>query len=325
MSTITALASGSKMSLNLRRYPYWLAGAVFIALFSINVCLQPRFIEWGSIQSNLTTYLPLIILTTGQTYVVLGGSVDLSIGAIVSLVNVLGVRSIEYLGGSPTAILEGIGLSLAVGLGAGFLNGIAVGLLRLQPIVATFATSIVFSGLALYVMPQAGGTLPDSYFQTYSGSILWLPVPLLILIVTLVATTLVSKSRFYTYLLATGGNGQAAFQTGLPIKTIRVQSHIIAGLAAAVASLCILGETGSGDPLLGPAFTLSTVSGVVLGGTALSGGFGSITGSVLGAATLGLINSLIFFSKLPYYLQPLVQGVIILAALAGGVFVSRKQ
>ena len=133
MSSITAVASGSKMSLNLRRYPYWLAGAVFIALFSINVCLQPRFIEWGSIQSNLTTYLPLIILTTGQTYVVLGGGVDLSIGAIVSLVNVVGVRSIEYLGGSPTAILEGIGLSLAVGLGAGFLNGIAVGFLRLQP------------------------------------------------------------------------------------------------------------------------------------------------------------------------------------------------
>jgi ribose transport system permease protein len=324
---MTSLVADGKFLtfVNARKHPYWLACIVFVVLFGVNVALQSGFIQWSSIQSNITSYLPLMILAIGQTYVILGGSVDLSIGAIVSLVNVVTVRVIEMYGGSVLGVLMGMGLGLLAGLGAGLLNGFAVGWLRLQPIVATFATSIIFGGLALYVMPQAGGALPDFYSEIYSNDFLGVPVPILILIFVLVLTTIISKTRFYTHLLATGGNSQAAYQTGLPVISIRIRSHAITGIAAAVATFCILGETASGDPLLGPAFTLSSVSAVVLGGTALSGGFGSIAGSVIGAATLGLINSLIFFSQLVYYLQPLVQGLIILAALAGGVFVSRRK
>ncbi len=308
-----------------RRHPYWLAVLVFIVLFGVNVALQPRFIEPGSIVSNLTSYLPLMILAVGQTYVVLGGSVDLSIGSVVSLVNVVTVTSVERFGGTPTAVALGILLGLAVGLAAGALNGLAVGVFGLQPIVATFATSIIFGGLALYVMPQAGGSIPDFYFQTYAGTLAGVPVPLLILAALIAGNALLARTSFYTYLLALGGNRQGAFQTGLPVVGVQVRSHILTGACAALASLCILGETASGDPLLGPAFTLSSVSAVVLGGTPLSGGAGSIVGSLLGGATLGLINSVIFFSRLPYYLQPLVQGLIILLALAGGVLVSRKR
>src|SRR6476620_8765844 len=157
---------------NARKHPYWLAGLVFVVLFGVNVALQSGFIQWSSIQSNSTSDLPLIILAIVQTCVILGGSVDLSMGAIVSLVNVITVRVIEVSGGSVSGVLMGLGLGLLAGLGAGLLNGLAVGLLRLQPIVATFATSIIFGGLSLYVMPQAGGALPDFYAGIYSNDFL---------------------------------------------------------------------------------------------------------------------------------------------------------
>ena len=104
----------------------------------------------------------------------------------------------------------------------------------------------------------------------------------------------------------------------------RIVSHVMAGGMGAVAALCILGLTGAGDPLMGQAFTLGSVSAVVLGGIALSGGWGHILGAVLGGAILGFINNIIFFANIPYQFQSIVQGVIILLALAAGIFVSRK-
>ena len=130
----------------------------------------------------------------------------------------------------------------------------------------------------------------------------------------------VARTGFHTHLTAVGANRQGTYQTGLPVAPIRIVSHLMAGGMAAVAALCILGVTGAGDPLMGQAFTLGSVSAVVLGGIALSGGWGH----VLGGAILGFINNIIFFANIPYQFQSIVQGVIILAVLAAGIFVSRK-
>ena len=310
---------------NTRRHPYWLAVLVFVVLCAVNAALQPRFLEARVAASNLTTFLPQILVALAQTYVVLGGSIDLSVGATVSLVNVVVVKTMESLGeGNPWTVAAGLASGLGTGLLAGTLNGFLVGTLRLQPLIATFGTSIVFGGVALTITPQAGGSVPVAYYETYGGDVLGLPFALWVLAAVLAAAGLLARTRFYGYLLATGGNRQAAFQSGLPVTGVRFGSHALAGLLVGVATLCVLGETASADPLMGQAFTLSSVSAVVLGGTSLAGGAGSIFGSVLGGANLGLINTVIFFAKLPYVYQSLLQGVIILVALAGGVLVSRR-
>ncbi len=309
----------------LRRVPWALPAALFLILAAVNAILQPSFVKPAVVVSNLGTFLPLAIISVGQTYVILGGSIDLSLGAIVSLVNVVVVGVVEGMGASPWALTVGIVAGLGTGLTCGTLNGLVLGVLRLQPIVTTFATSIVFGGLAIWVLPQAGGSLPDAYFEAYSGSVLGVfPTPVLILLAVLGLAALLSRTRFYTYLLATGGGLQAAFQTGLPVPRVKIASHVLAGLLASVAALCVLGETAAGDPLMGQAFTLTSVSAVVLGCTSLSGGAGTVVGSVLGAIMIGLINNVIFFAKLPFVYQSMVQGLIILAALAGGVLVTRR-
>jgi ribose transport system permease protein len=299
-----------------------------IVLFATNAILQPNLLTPGVLKSNLTVFLPLVLVAIGQTYVVLAGDIDLSVGAVVALVNVVVVTVIAgtagEAGGEAGGVLLGIAAGIGTGLACGLVNGICVGLLRFQPIVATFATGIIFSGLALYVMPQAGLPVPALYWQSYAGAAFGVPTVLLIFAFALIAIVVTARLPFLKHLSAVGGQRNAAFQTGLPVTRIRIGAYVLCALFASVASLCLTGETASGDPLMGRLLALSSISAVVLGGTALAGGSGSAFGSLLGALVLGMIGNVIFFAGLPFEYQTLIQGLIILAALAGGVLVSRR-
>jgi len=310
---------------SLRQLPYLLTILVFVLLSAINGVLQPSFFRFDVATSNLSAFLPVALVAVGQTYVILGSDIDLSAGAIVSLVNVIVATIIEGMGGSGQGIVLGLAAGLAAGIAGGLLNGICVALLRFQPIVTTFATSLVFSGIALWVLPEAGKQVPPAFYETYAGSILGLPTVLWILIAVAALGALVARLRFYQGLRAVGGNMQAAFQTGLPVAGVRMTAYMLSGFYAALSGLALVGETGSGDPLIGGQLTLSSITAVVLGGTALTGCVGSITGSIFGAFILGLINNVIFFAYLAFEWQGLVQGAIILAALSGGVVMARRK
>jgi ribose transport system permease protein len=212
-----------------------------------------------------------------------------------------------------------------LGLTCGVVNGLCVAYLRFQPIVTTFATGIVFAGFALWVLPEAGRQVPPALYLTYAGSVLGVPTVLWILFVAIGFAAIVARTRFYQALRATGGNMQAAYQTGVPVARVRLGAYTVSGLFAALAAFALVGETASGDPLIGGALTLSSVTAVVLGGTALSGCVGGVAGSILGAFILGLINNVIFFAQLPFEWQGLIQGLIILTALAGGVVMARGR
>jgi ribose transport system permease protein len=307
-----------------RRQPWLITVLVFVILAIVNTILQPSFVDPTVMRSNLSTFLPLILVAIGQTYVILAGDIDLSVGSIVALVNVVTVTVITVLGGTLGAVFGGLAAGFCVGLLCGLINGFFISGLRFQPIVTTFATGIIFAGLAIWVLPQAGLPVPDAYWQTYTESLLGLPVVLLVLIFGAIFTLVVSRLPFHTRLIAVGGNRTGAFQSGLQLGGLRIGAYMISGAFASFAALCLTGETASGDPLLGASLALSSISAVVLGGTALAGGFGNATGSIVGALVLGMIGNVIFFAGLPFEYQTLVQGLIVLAALAGGVFVTRR-
>ncbi|HEU5283732.1 MAG TPA: ABC transporter permease [Burkholderiales bacterium] len=308
-----------------QRHPYLMAVVVFLVLCVINAILQPTFLRFGVAASNVAAFLPMALVAVGQTYVVLASDIDLSAGAIVSLVNVVVVSIIDGMGGTGASMALGLAAGLALGLTCGVVNGLCVAYLRFQPIVTTFATGIVFAGFALWVLPEAGRQVPPALYLTYAGSMLGVPIVLWILLAAIAFAALVARTRFYQALRATGGNMQAAYQTGVPVARVRLGAYTISGLFAALAAFALVGETASGDPLIGGALTLSSVTAVVLGGTALSGCVGGVAGSILGAFILGLINNVIFFAQLPFEWQGLIQGLIILTALAGGVVMARGR
>jgi ribose transport system permease protein len=215
-------------------------------------------------------------------------------------------------------------VGLATGTVCGVVNGALIAGFRLQAIVTTFAAGVIIGGLALKIMAQAGGALPAAYYQTYANTYLGVPFVGWMLLLLVLVTSLVARMPFYAHTIAVGGNRVAAYQTGLSVFRIRVIGHGLAGAMSALAALAILGVAGAGDPLMGQAFTLSSVSAIVLGGVSLAGGWGGAWGAILGATILGLVNNLIFFANIDYVYQSVVQGSIIVVALAAGVFFSRR-
>ncbi|MCB0046596.1 MAG: ABC transporter permease [Caldilineaceae bacterium] len=311
------------------RHPYLLALLLLALALAVNYLLQPNLFQSRVLNSNMRTFLPLMILAAGQTIVIITGGIDLSVGAIVSLAAAVLVTNL-----SPDAAAGQIALivlaAAGVGMAAGALNGFCVAFLRLQPIVTTYATSFIFSGLALWILPRPGGSMPQQLARTYrSAAPLGLPLGIYIAILLIIGWTFLRSTRFGTYLVAVGGRPDAAYASGVPVTWVRFASYVLAGLLAAFSALALTLLTSSGDPRMGDAMTLDSIVAVVLGGTRLSGGQGGVAGSIIGVAILGLIRNIISFANVPTWWQTLVDALIIITALAAPGLVrllrSRRQ
>jgi len=327
MSTVETgrgAASRSGFTALVERFPFLPALIILVVLLALNGWFQPNSLGFRAITGLISTYLALMMLAVAQTYVVYAGDVDLSVGAILSLVNCVIIVLMERWGGGGAAVLGACAIGILTGLACGLLNGFVVAVLRLQAIVATFATSIFFTGLALYVLPVAGTPAPAAYWRTYGGRFFEIPFVFYVVAALAIILAIAVRARLTTQMLAVGDDPFKAFQSGLPVTAIRLKGYVLCGVFSALAALCITGDTASGDPLVGGAMTLYSVAAVVLGGTALSGGRGSVVGSVLGALIIGLISSLVFYVGTPSQWQNLVQGLAILLALMLGVMVTRR-
>ncbi|CAN7468645.1 ABC transporter permease [Rhizobium sp. LjRoot30] len=308
----------------IERYPFLPALGILIILLALNGIFSPNSLSYRSLTGLISTYLALIMLAIAQTYVIFAGDIDLSAGAVVSLVNVVIIVLMEKMGGGGLAVFAALGIGVLTGLVCGLINGIVVAGLRLQAIVATFATSIFFTGFALWVMPVAGTPAPALFWRTYGSKLLGLPFVFYVLAALAILLFVISRTRLALQLLSVGDDAQAAYQTGLPVTPIRIKGYLLCGLFSALAAFCVTGDTASGDPLVGGKMTLFSVAAVVLGGSALAGGWGTVVGSLLGALTIGLINSLVFFIGTPSEWQNFVQGLAILVVLMAGILVGRR-
>lgn len=300
----------------LRENPYLFALGLLALLVIVNIALQPNFFRLRVLSGNFRVLLPLMILAVGQTLVILGGGIDLSVGAMVSLVNTVLVTLILPDSGPGTvtlAILAGLG----AGMAAGALNGACVAFLRLQPIVTTYATSFVFAGLALLILPRPGGQLPRALTRFYRSTPGGLPLAVYIIVALLLLWALLKATRYGRYLYATGSRAEAAYTSGLPVSVVRFASYVLAGGLSALAALALTLGIGSGSPRIGDAMTLDSIVAVVLGGTRLSGGQGGVAGTIIGVAILGVIRNIISFANVPTWYQTLVDALIIVFALAG--------
>jgi ribose transport system permease protein len=299
------------------RKPYLFALLLLVITALINYALQPAFFRPAILSGNLRTFLLLMLVAAGQTLVIIGGGVDLSVGAIVSLTNVVIVRLLGA-GDDLALLLPAFLAGLAAGALAGLINGLCVAYLRFQPIVTTFATSFIFSGLALWVLPSPGGAVPPEAVSFYTSNPLGIPLAIWVVAAVLLLWGALRATRYGPYLYAVGGQAMSAYITGVPVSLVRMSTYVMSGMMAACGAAALVLSTGSGSPLIGGnPLTLGSVVAVVLGGTRLSGGQGSVFGSILGVVILGFIRSIISFANIPTWYQVLVDGLIVMFARAG--------
>ena len=298
------------------RHPYLFALIVLIVAFTVNLLLQPNLIEPTALNRNMRVFLPLILVAIGQAIVMIGGGIDISVGSIVSVVNALLATQIGLSGDPATAVLI-MGVAILVGMGAGALNGLFIAYLRLQPIITTFATSFIYAGLALFILPNPGGGVPPQFTAFYRETVvLWLPLAFYIIAALLLAWALVRRTRYGRYLYAVGGKADAAYETGVPVRAVQFSTYVISGLMAALGGIAMTLLTGSGNAQVGDPLTLASITAAVIGGTPLSGGAGGIAGPIIGAVILGLIRNIISIANVATWWQTFVNAAIIVLALA---------
>jgi ribose transport system permease protein len=200
---------------------------------------------------------------------------------------------------------------------AGAVNGFFVAFMRLQPIITTYATSFLYAGLALFILPNPGGGIPQQFSAFYRETTpLGFPLAFIAIAIILLAWEFIQQTRYGRYLFAVGGKAEAAYETAVPVSFVQFSTYVIAGLMAAISGIAITLLVSSGNASTGDQLTLSSVTAVVIGGTALSGGVGGVAGSIIGAVILGFIKNIISFANIDTWWQTFVNAAIIVVALA---------
>ena len=298
------------------RYPAFFPFILLIISIAINLFLQPNMFERETLNGNMRVFLPLILLSVGQAIVLLGGGIDISVGGIVAIVNTILATQVG-LDGTPEKMWQFVALSLLAGLLAGALNGFFIAYLRLQPIITTYATSFLYAGLGLFILPNPGGGIPATIANLYrTATPLGIPLAFYIIAIILLLWIYVSSTRYGKYLLAVGGKAEAAYETAVPVTLMQFSTYVVSGFFAALGGIAITMLAGAGNAEIGGPMTLNSITAVVIGGTAFSGGVGGVAGPVMGAITLNLIQNIISFGHIDTWWETLVKATIIVLALA---------
>jgi ribose transport system permease protein len=306
---------------------------LLIAIVAAYVLVVPQFRPREQ-RTLINSGLTLATASLGQTLVVLTGGIDLSIGPMVSLTN--SIASATTNKESPNSSMV-VAAAAALGAGAlgGLINGILVAYGRLQPIIVTLATGSIWTGIALYIRPSPGGFIPLDFSNLLSGTAFQDSVPLpfglpgtvypipkaaFVVVGLVIFWVLFRRSRLATRIYAVGSSEGAAYLSGVNVQRAKLAAYTLAGLAAGCAGLVNSAQTATGNALSGTVFTLNSIAAVVLGGAALAGGAGSFLGTLAGAYVISIIPSVLQFYGVSSFYKDLVQGSILLFAVALGAF-----
>jgi ribose transport system permease protein len=297
------------------------AWVLTLILLFIYAGLQPGTLSTSSLGILAADTLALATLGLGQGVVILTAGIDLSVGGVLALGTTIAAT---HFTGTGTTLLWSV-VILAIGTAAGLINGVLVGRLRLQPFIVTLATWSIFDGIALYVLPTAGGQVPGGFSGWINGSAAGIPNSIWALIALVAVWLWFRRTRAARRIYAVGSDREAARIAGVRIVPTLVTAYAISGLCAGGAALFYTMLTASGDPTSGDGLILPSVAAVVIGGASLFGGQGSFVGTVAGALTLTLLADVIFAVHLPSYWTVLADGVLLIAAVLAGTGLQALQ
>ncbi len=299
----------------------WAAGhaqELSIALFLLACCAlfgagTDAFLTAGNLLNLVRQAAPMLIVATAMTFVITTGGIDLSVGSTVALTNAVAALALQSGLPWPAAILAVLLLGALIGAAQGWF----VATQAIPSFIVTLAGLSALRGAALlltqgYSIPIA----PGAFTSIGRGWLLGVPVPAaLAAVVAALGFVVLVRTRFGRQVVAIGANAEAARRVGMPVRRVTATVYVLTGLASALAGLVIAARLGSGSSNAAVGFELDAIAAVVLGGTALAGGRGSVAGTVLGALTIAVIgNGLILAHVSPFFTQ-IVTGAIILAAI----------
>ena len=271
------------------------------------------FMTLSNITNVFTQVSTNAIIAVGMTFVILTGGIDLSVGSTVAISGAFAASIIKSTNNVFLAVLAaGI-----VGIVIGLINGLLISKGKLQAFIATLATMTIFRGATLvFTNGTPISKLPENFVNIGNGKLGFIPIPVIITVIVLViAIYVLTQTRFGRYLYALGGNEDSARLSGINTTKIKTLVYVISGFASSIAGVIIASRIGSASPNAGTGFELDAIAAVVIGGTSLAGGEGRITGTLIGALIIGVLNNGLNLMNVSPFYQSIVKGLVILIAV----------
>ena len=249
---------------------------LLVFLIILAIIVEPALISPRAIKNILTSANPLIVVAVGQALVMLTGGVDLSVGSVISLSNVIAALLMQR---SPGLAIPIMIFCVLAGMAVGLLNGLLVAYARVSAFIITLAVGIALQGVTLDIMKQPGGEVTQGLAQI--SRITWGRVPVVTIVLVVLVLLLawaIRRTPLGISLIAVGGNEASARMSGLPVLRLKALVYVISGGLASCAGLLLASRVSSGDPLIGTPYSLDLITAAVLGGTSLVGGLSAVSG-----------------------------------------------
>jgi ribose/xylose/arabinose/galactoside ABC-type transport system permease subunit len=289
--------------------------------------IAPQFLSVPNLVNIALSIAITGILAVGMTAVILTGGIDLSVGSVAALAGVVAAMTAAAGGTTGSVALASLA-ALGVGLAVGLFNGVMVARFRVPPFVTTLAMLTICRGLAFVLTEgRSVGDLPPGFGLFGREYVLGVPVPVILMLLVFAAGWFVLKRMTLgRYVYAVGGNREAAFLAGVNVKRVTLLVYVLNGLLVGLAGLVLASRLGAGVPNAGNQYELDVIAAVVVGGTSLNGGRGSVIATLWGAVFIGVLNNGLNLASVDPYVQRIALGaVILLAVLADQINKSRGQ
>lgn len=288
-----------------------------IVLMAVVAILSPSFLTVDNLLNILRQTSINAVIAVGMTYVILSGGIDLSVGSVLAFCGAV----CAWLVAGDLSIWLAIPISLLLGAGLGAVNGIVVGTGGVQPFVATLVAMTMLRGATLVFtdgrpITTGTGAAADAFWSVGGGYLLGIPVPVVIAgVVFAVCGLVLTRTRFGRYTYAVGGNEVVARLSGIRVNVEKTTIYALSGLLAALAGVILTARLESAQPTAGAGYELDAIAAVVVGGTSLSGGKGTLFGTLVGALIIGVLNNALNLMDVSSYYQMIAKGAVILLAV----------
>jgi ribose/xylose/arabinose/galactoside ABC-type transport system permease subunit len=307
-------AAGGTRRLQWQRVAEYVIVVAIVLEAVVFAAIAPAFLSVPNLLNVALSIAITGILAVGMTAVILTGGIDLSVGSVAALAGVVAAMIAAQGGG---AVLWGALAALAIGLAVGAFNGLMIARFRVPPFVTTLAMLTICRGLAFIVTGgRSTGNLPASFGFLGRARLFGVPVPVLLMLLVFAAGWFVLKRMtFGRYVYAVGGNREAAYLAGVNTRRVTLLVYVLNGFLVGLAGLVLASRLGAGVPNAGLQYELDVIAAVVVGGTSLTGGRGSVIGTFWGAVFIGVLNNGLNLAGVDPYIQKIALGVVLLLAV----------
>lgn len=287
---------------------------LLLVVFAVMCLVSESFRSLYNITNLITQCVPLACVALGQTLVIISGGIDMSVGSTISVCTCVAAKLMNT--DSPAQVAFGAAAVVLTGVAVGLINGAGINFAKVPPMITTLCTSTALSGVALWILPMAGGKVNSDFARFVYRKWTIVSFPLIVMLVLfLVMRTLLHRTRTGVDIYAIGRDPRIAKTVGVNVRAASMKTYMLCGLCAGITGLLLACRMRVGDPTCGTVYSMDSITAAVVGGTSMAGGVGLLSGTVAGAFLIGMLSNIMNSLAVNQFYQYVVKGGLLVLAM----------